>query len=396
MTDREDKPSVVEIDAMDVAEWEQDKHTPAAPQEHLAQLVKQTRSIPVVQVPEPEPSRKTAAVTRAQPAKPPPRVATPVAGVQRMPTPPPVQRVPAPTPVQSSPTPPVQRAVTPPPVQRAVTPPPVQHAPSPPPVEPRPAPPPVQYAPVAAPSPTPAPEGEPEPESTPPRSRRKLVLIAGAAAGLMLLVVAVIAATRGGGSDSKAPAATDEARASGSEVASAAAPPPAQEAPAPPPSAPAPAKPKAAPPPARPAAAAIAPAPAPAHAPAAPPPPAAKPRAVRSKRVVVDYDSTKTPAKPAASTAPLDDDAALAKARAAYASGNQLLFAGDPDGAIRDYREAIAEYPNYAAGYRGLGLAYAQKADKANALQAFRTYLRLAPTAKDAPLIKKRMTRLSR
>ena len=34
--------SIVEIDAVDLEEWERDRHTPAAPKEHLAALVRQT------------------------------------------------------------------------------------------------------------------------------------------------------------------------------------------------------------------------------------------------------------------------------------------------------------------------------------------------------------------
>ena len=40
MTERRDPdPSVVEIDAMDMSEWEQDRHTPKASSEGLAELV---------------------------------------------------------------------------------------------------------------------------------------------------------------------------------------------------------------------------------------------------------------------------------------------------------------------------------------------------------------------
>ena len=138
--------------------------------------------------------------------------------------------------------------------------------------------------------------------------------------------------------------------------------------------------------PARPAPVAIAePAPTPHPDPATPPStaPAPKPAptALRSKKpVVVDYD------KQNAET-PLDRDDSLARARTAYATGNQHLFAGDTGAAISAYRQALATYPNYAAGYRGLGLAFSQK--------AFKTYLNLAPTAKDVALIKKRIAGLS-
>ena len=72
------------------------------------------------------------------------------------------------------------------------------------------------------------------------------------------------------------------------------------------------------------------------------------------------------------------------------------MFAGDPDGAIRNYRQALAYYPAYVAGYRGLGLAYAQKRDKANAVKALNTYLNAVPNAKDTALIRKRIETLSK
>ena len=109
-----------------------------------------------------------------------------------------------------------------------------------------------------------------------------------------------------------------------------------------------------------------------------------------AKPLVLDYDKPKADAQ-AAQTA----DQALAKARAAYAAGNQHLFAGQADDAIRSYHQALAAYPNYVAGYRGLGLAYAQQGDRPAALKAFKTYVGLVPNAKDVALIQKRIARLS-
>jgi hypothetical protein len=120
----------------------------------------------------------------------------------------------------------------------------------------------------------------------------------------------------------------------------------------------------------------------------APPPPAPKHHpTLGGKQVVLEYD---TPSRAAPVAAPREDSAAVAKARAAYANGNQRLFAGDAAGAVRAYQQALDYYPGYVAGYRGLGLAYAQQGDKAKALQAFRTYLANAPGAKDTALIRKR------
>jgi tetratricopeptide (TPR) repeat protein len=97
------------------------------------------------------------------------------------------------------------------------------------------------------------------------------------------------------------------------------------------------------------------------------------------------------PTKP---SPPDDDGATLEKARTAYADGNQHLFAGDLAGAIDAYQQALAIEPTFFAGYRGLGLAYAQQHEVAKALQAFRKYVGSAPTAKDVPLIKQRIVAL--
>lgn len=82
------------------------------------------------------------------------------------------------------------------------------------------------------------------------------------------------------------------------------------------------------------------------------------------------------------------------QAKAAYAEGNQALFAGDAAGAIRAYRQALAAAPGFVAGYRGLGLAYTQQGNKAKAIDAFEKYLDAAPGANDVELIKKRIAQL--
>jgi hypothetical protein len=113
------------------------------------------------------------------------------------------------------------------------------------------------------------------------------------------------------------------------------------------------------------------------------------------KQVVLEYDSQARDTKAAApGNVGKSDQSAITKARTAYASGNQRLFAGDPDGAIKFYRQALSFYPAYVAGYRGLGLAYAQQGNKTQAVKAFKTYVSSVPNAKDAALIRKRITSL--
>jgi tetratricopeptide (TPR) repeat protein len=126
-----------------------------------------------------------------------------------------------------------------------------------------------------------------------------------------------------------------------------------------------------------------------------PPPPKPKPRppTINGKRVVVEYDNAAHKAE-AAKTAPVEDANAVSKARTQYNLGNQRLFAGDANGAVTAYRAALATFPGYVAGYRGLGLAYMQLGNNAEAAKALQTYVRAAPNAKDTALIKKRIAHL--
>jgi tetratricopeptide (TPR) repeat protein len=212
------------------------------------------------------------------------------------------------------------------------------------------------------------------------RSRRALALTLAAAS--IVLVVLVIAVTRRGRSTSPAVVAANDPPATAPRAE-----PPVTPAMAP---SPTPVSPKPA----------TAPRPTPAAPTAtpevpAPPAPPATPRPHRRKPVVVDYDTPKAAPKVAVAAAtPISEDASLAKARAAYAAGNQRLFAGDADGAIQSYQQALDAYPGYAAGYRGLGLAYDQLGDKPKAIQSLRLYMNMAPAAKDVALIKKRLARL--
>jgi hypothetical protein len=123
----------------------------------------------------------------------------------------------------------------------------------------------------------------------------------------------------------------------------------------------------------------------------------AGPRQVRrlgGKKLVVEYAGRPSEAAVPGLVAQTAEDPAIARARSAYVSGNQKLFAGDAAGAIEAYHEALALYPGYVGGYRGLGLAYALRGDAKQALAAFKTYVSAAPTAKDVAIIKKRIARL--
>ena len=67
------------------------------------------------------------------------------------------------------------------------------------------------------------------------------------------------------------------------------------------------------------------------------------------------------------------------------------MLAGDPRAAIAAYEEAVRLAPKDPAGYRGLGLAYAQSGARTEAVRFLRLYLKLAPTAPDRELVSKRI-----
>jgi tetratricopeptide (TPR) repeat protein len=115
-----------------------------------------------------------------------------------------------------------------------------------------------------------------------------------------------------------------------------------------------------------------------------------------ARRLVVDYTARPNEPAPPSLIAQSEEDPAIGRARNAYTTGNQQLFVGDLDGAVRAYREALEIYPGYVGGYRGLGLAYQQLGDTADALAAFRTYVVAVPKARDIALIKKRISHLQR
>ena len=113
------------------------------------------------------------------------------------------------------------------------------------------------------------------------------------------------------------------------------------------------------------------------------------------KPVVVDYDGAQG-SRAALTASPGVDDKLVERARKAYRRGNDSLFAGQADKAIAAYGEALQIYPGYVAGYRGTGLALAQQGKTAAALEALQTYLRAAPSARDAAMVKRRIRLLEK
>lgn len=440
--------NVVEIDAIDVAEWERDQYTPRAPAAGLAELVRQTLPQPIAaeapkrpaQVSQggvsqtPRPAMPAARAPAAPPAnsapggKPavvPRAVDKHSAALQRAlvranydrPAPP--SHAPAstsdgrptapPRPTSTSPLTSDDRAASLPRVsplasaERIAAPPDVPPGPSP---LPRPAPtaipssmspPPMRIqaeSPRGASSdPTPTPKAlgrasSPRLDGTASRailsrltSRRGIVL-GGAAVGALLLVI-VIAATRGSDPTAR-PAMSATLPRTGSVTALS---------------------------------------PQPVHAAGAPPAPSTRDTAAAAAAVTTATSSdtpdasiaskaSQLPAPPQPSTrkiakagapppderaapiAPDDEVPATARARAAYNEGNQALFVGNSDAAIRAYRQALSAAPTFPPGFRGLGLAYAQKGQNGLAIMSLRTYLTMAPHARDAALIKQRIAAL--
>jgi tetratricopeptide (TPR) repeat protein len=119
------------------------------------------------------------------------------------------------------------------------------------------------------------------------------------------------------------------------------------------------------------------------------PAPRHRSRTLGGKKVVLEDDKS-------APVEPKEDPAQVERARDAYKRGNEKLFAGNSAGAIEAYKESLSIYPGYVAGYRGLGLAYAQEGNNADALKALKTYVKNAPNAHDVPLIMKRIERLEK
>jgi hypothetical protein len=471
---RANSSPVVEIDAMDVLEWQHGQRTPQASDANLAALVRQSakhESAPI----EVEPARKAPLVARARVTDAPPsvpRIAAPARRPSEITGKPPAfpaiatpmpPRMPAaseapparPSPRPSRPSGPsgpsgpadVPMSVSGYPIYRGANGSSDAHpaldarpaeAPAPPPVvlplpapaeTPRPMQAPMMH-PIATPSPwapPPVTQLEPSPypvvvraerpssadpfglgdqqtsspdvrghrelaEARKPRGSRRVIWLVGASA-VAAAALAVIAFT-GGSSEPAAPSIAEPAVAKTAEAPVES---PVVEAPVPAvePPAPAPAKivaPIAHPLDARPAVAAATP-------PSPPPPRApihAAPRAGHrfAKKIVVDYQGHRDEAPVPSLVAQASEDPAIARARNAYLSGNDKLFAGDATGAIAAYHEALDLYPGYVGGYRGLGLAYALLGDNKKAIDALKSYVTAAPGAKDAPLIKKRIARL--
>lgn len=130
----------------------------------------------------------------------------------------------------------------------------------------------------------------------------------------------------------------------------------------------------------------------------------AKPVTAPSARKAKGIEKPKVLAEPAPSHAepkaeprptsgkPSDEDYRLAND--AYQRGNRKLFQGDTAGAINEFSEALKLNPKDASSQRGLGLAYAQAGNNAEALRHLKLYLKTSPKANDRSIIEKRIDQL--
>lgn len=82
------------------------------------------------------------------------------------------------------------------------------------------------------------------------------------------------------------------------------------------------------------------------------------------------------------------------KANEAYQHGNEKLFKGNTAEAISEFNQALKLNPKDPAIHRGLGLAYAQSGNSAEAVKHLKAYLKAAPKANDRAMVEKRIDQL--
>jgi phage FluMu protein Com len=131
------------------------------------------------------------------------------------------------------------------------------------------------------------------------------------------------------------------------------------------------------------------------HPVAATSPPVAEPAAERKVMVAsAKHVAAATPPDhPRRSGLPSEDDQRLA--REAYARGNTQLYQGHADEAISAFKDSLRLDPRNPAVQRGLGLAYGQSGNAAQAVSYLKRYLKASPGASDRALIEKRIEQLS-
>jgi Tfp pilus assembly protein PilF len=78
----------------------------------------------------------------------------------------------------------------------------------------------------------------------------------------------------------------------------------------------------------------------------------------------------------------------------AYQEGTKAFLSGDLAAARAAFERAIKLDPSHAASYKNLGTVYQKLGETAKAKKSYEKYLQIAPAAKDADLIRKRIAEL--
>jgi len=114
--------------------------------------------------------------------------------------------------------------------------------------------------------------------------------------------------------------------------------------------------------------------------------PSEKPQPTDKARPALEEAESKTGNKPS--------EADFKAANDAYQRGNAKLFKGNTTDAIKEFNEALRLNPRDPAIHRGLGLAYAQSGNSAEAIKHLKSYLKAAPKANDKAMVEKRIDQL--
>jgi eukaryotic-like serine/threonine-protein kinase len=112
-------------------------------------------------------------------------------------------------------------------------------------------------------------------------------------------------------------------------------------------------------------------------------------RAKTTTAVPIDPYADPAPAPTAAPKKPT-----VAEAELAYRNGVQLFARGDPNGALTALKTSQLGNPGHAPTQRALGLVYEKLGRPDLAKAAFKRYLKLAPKAQDAAIIRARIDKL--
>jgi tetratricopeptide (TPR) repeat protein len=123
--------------------------------------------------------------------------------------------------------------------------------------------------------------------------------------------------------------------------------------------------------------------------------PADRPRHAAPERVAhATRAQPVDPYGPPVAGPPGPPDTARSDPETVYRTGLRQYLDGDDKRALETFTALAASNRSFAPTWRGLGLIYEKHGKKAQAREAFRTYLRLAPGADDADRIREHLEHL--